>query len=62
MSGKKRPNIYTRANAGKWVAAERKTGKVIARGVDVIAVDHRARAKGYTDNQYLLARVPEAGA
>ena len=62
MSDAKRPNIYTRANAGKWVAVRLATGEILARGKNLIAVDRRARAKCAVA-WFRLVRVPEeAGA
>jgi hypothetical protein len=54
-------SIYTRANAGKWVAAHRKTGRIIARGKDLGKVDAKARGK-VSPSLILLVLVPKAGA
>ena len=57
MKPAKWQNIYTRANAGRWVAVNKKTGRVIARGKDLATVDIRACTK-VSEDLIVLVRVP----
>jgi hypothetical protein len=49
---------YTSKNAGKWVAVERATKRPICVHSDLLVVDAKTQEKGYTEDEYLLLRVP----
>ena len=51
--------IYTPANAGRWVAAEYSSKKVISIGDTLGAVADEAESRGYVEHEVLLIRVPE---
>jgi hypothetical protein len=45
-------------NAGKWVAVERVTNRLIYVHSDLLVVDAKTQEKGYTEDEYDLLMVP----
>jgi hypothetical protein len=50
-------SAFTSKNAGKWVAVERVSNRLIYMHSDLLLVDAKTQEKGYTEDEYDLLMV-----